>query len=451
MPAGCAAPVERQQGRVEIGHAHPPLTGRTATSSVGDTADDRSASSPFTQTLQVVSTDAKAAPYRSIGRSSTSPTVSPSSTSEPVPRPPGPTRTTGALPSAASYPTGRESAGYRAGRWLLRPSRPDCSRCATDGANGTPPAAGRATPTSRRPHRRATGGGRHRGAGLVRRHLVERSGRRAHRTAQIIAELLGVGPVYTDERLREKDVGPWEGLTNAEVERGWPGMLSTRERPPGFETDDAAGDRFCAALADLAAAHPGGELLIVSHGGVVRAAQRHLGADPPHLPNLSGCWFEHRSWPDGRRGNVPWPARPCTCWWTTATGRWCCELGRGRRDERGTVRRRGAAVDAPPPPRRRRAAGRHAAGDDPVLDESHRRKGAGARDVVPVQPPAVDRTDRPLPAAATLACRYQLDRLAGISWATDMTTPLGSCTPATRTRAHLRPAGGVSRPGCSTT
>ncbi|MCB0998360.1 MAG: histidine phosphatase family protein [Acidimicrobiales bacterium] len=128
--------------------------------------------------------------------------------------------------------------------------------------------------------------------------------RRAHRTAQIIAELLGVGPVHTDPRLREKDVGPWEGLTNAEVERRWPGMLATRDRPAGFETDDAAGARFCAALADLASTHPGGEVLIVSHGGVVRAAQRRLGADPPHLPNLSGCWFEHRTWPDRERDEL---------------------------------------------------------------------------------------------------------------------------------------------------
>lgn len=35
--------------------------------------------------------------------------------------------------------------------------------------------------------------------------------------------------------------------------------------------------------------------------------------------------------------------------------------------------------------------------------------------------------------AATLARRHQLDRPASISWATDMTTRWGSCTPATRT------------------
>lgn len=118
---------------------------------------------------------------------------------------------------------------------------------------------------------------------------------RALRTAQIIAALLGVGPVRTDERLREKHVGPWEGLTHAEVERGWPGFLAERRRPDGFEDDEAAGGRVLAALRDIAADHPGGEVLVVSHGGVIRAARRALGADAPHLDNLAGGWFELRS------------------------------------------------------------------------------------------------------------------------------------------------------------
>lgn len=117
---------------------------------------------------------------------------------------------------------------------------------------------------------------------------------RAHRTAQIIAELLGVGPVRTDARLREKDVGPWEGLTLQEVERDWPGYLQQRRRPDGFEDDEPAATRMLAAFADIAAEHPGGEVLVVSHGGVIRSARRHAGPDAPHLPNLSGSWFTVR-------------------------------------------------------------------------------------------------------------------------------------------------------------
>jgi probable phosphoglycerate mutase len=116
---------------------------------------------------------------------------------------------------------------------------------------------------------------------------------RAHRTAQIVAELLGVGPVRTDARLRERDVGPWEGLTHQEVEHGWPGFLQQRRRPEGFEDEAPAAARMLAAFVDIAAEHPGAEVLVVSHGGVIRAARRSAGAaDAPHVPNLSGSWFD---------------------------------------------------------------------------------------------------------------------------------------------------------------
>jgi len=118
---------------------------------------------------------------------------------------------------------------------------------------------------------------------------------RAHRTAQIIAMMTGVGPVRTDPRLRETDVGPWEGLTRHEVEREWPGFLAERRRPEGFEAYEDAAARLIEVLLEIAADHPGGEVLVVSHGGVIRAARRALGADAPHLPNLSGSWFETRA------------------------------------------------------------------------------------------------------------------------------------------------------------
>jgi len=114
---------------------------------------------------------------------------------------------------------------------------------------------------------------------------------RANLTGQIIAELLGIGPVQVDPRLREHDVGPWEGLTLQEVEAGWPGFLAARRRPDGFEDYTAGAHRVMAALRDIAAEHPGGQVLVVSHGGVIRAVRRELGADDPHLPNLSGTWL----------------------------------------------------------------------------------------------------------------------------------------------------------------
>ncbi len=114
---------------------------------------------------------------------------------------------------------------------------------------------------------------------------------RARLTAEIIAELLGIGPVQVDPRLRETHVGPWQGLTRAEVEAGWPGFLAEHRRPPGFEPYDDAAGRVRAALVDIAGEHRGGQVLVVSHGGVIRALRRLLGADDPHLGNLDGSWF----------------------------------------------------------------------------------------------------------------------------------------------------------------
>ena len=114
---------------------------------------------------------------------------------------------------------------------------------------------------------------------------------RALLTAMIIAEILGIGPVQVDARLGETDVGPWEGLTQREVEEGWPGYLAERRRPEGFEPYDDAARRMVAALHDIAQQHLGGEVLVVSHGGVIRAARRLLDAPADRMPNLSGSWF----------------------------------------------------------------------------------------------------------------------------------------------------------------
>jgi broad specificity phosphatase PhoE len=119
---------------------------------------------------------------------------------------------------------------------------------------------------------------------------------RAHRTADIVAELLG-SDVAPDERLRERSAGEWEGRTRAEIDEGWPGYLETGRRPAGYEPDDSVLERVLAALDEIAAQHDG-DVLVVTHGGVVRVVERHLGGDAEGLiPNLGGLWLEH----DGAR------------------------------------------------------------------------------------------------------------------------------------------------------
>ena len=114
---------------------------------------------------------------------------------------------------------------------------------------------------------------------------------RARRTAEIIAHARGVD-VRIDPRLRERDAGEWEGYTRAEIEERWPGALESSRRPAGYETDDALVARVLVAIDDIGDAHERGTVLVVVHGGVVRALERHFGEDRHGLlPNLGGRWL----------------------------------------------------------------------------------------------------------------------------------------------------------------
>jgi probable phosphoglycerate mutase len=109
---------------------------------------------------------------------------------------------------------------------------------------------------------------------------------RASATAEIIAGELGVGPVIVDAALRERDAGPWEGMTRHEIEAAYPGFIESGERPEGYEDDESVLDRVLPALRTLEAA--GESVLVVTHGGVIGAVDRLLGQTHARTPNLGG-------------------------------------------------------------------------------------------------------------------------------------------------------------------
>lgn len=121
--------------------------------------------------------------------------------------------------------------------------------------------------------------------------IVSSDLRRAHLTATIIANGLGVGILPPDPRLRETDVGEWQGLTHTQIERDWPGYLDDHKRPPGFESDDSIVTRVSAALFDLADQFPGSEVLCVAHAGVIRVMRRAHRVPDTRIANLGGCHF----------------------------------------------------------------------------------------------------------------------------------------------------------------
>lgn len=113
---------------------------------------------------------------------------------------------------------------------------------------------------------------------------------RANETARILADTLGLGPVRVDARLREADVGEWEGLTSSDIEAAWPGYLQQHRRPPSFEPFDAVVERVTPALHAIAA-EAGGPALVVAHSGVIRTIVHHLQQVDSRVPNLGGVWL----------------------------------------------------------------------------------------------------------------------------------------------------------------
>jgi broad specificity phosphatase PhoE len=109
---------------------------------------------------------------------------------------------------------------------------------------------------------------------------------RALATAELIADDLGVGPVLVDAALRERDAGEWTGLTRKQIEQQWPGALANGERPDGYEGDAALLERVLPALLKLQA--QGDTILVITHGGVIGAVDRHLDLPHERTPNLGG-------------------------------------------------------------------------------------------------------------------------------------------------------------------
>jgi broad specificity phosphatase PhoE len=100
--------------------------------------------------------------------------------------------------------------------------------------------------------------------------------RRALETAAVVGEQVGLEPILVED-LREVDVGSWTGLSRAEVEARFPEAFE-RWLGGGEGWDDGESyaemsARVLAVLARIAGPHPGAELLVVSHGGPIRAIQ----------------------------------------------------------------------------------------------------------------------------------------------------------------------------------
>lgn len=90
---------------------------------------------------------------------------------------------------------------------------------------------------------------------------------RAMETARIIGSEVGISSVETIDALAERNYGEAEGLDYEQIEDRFPGDSPV----PGRETHQEVADRVLPALMELALAHAGESLIVVTHGGVIRS------------------------------------------------------------------------------------------------------------------------------------------------------------------------------------
>jgi broad specificity phosphatase PhoE len=129
----------------------------------------------------------------------------------------------------------------------------------------------------------------HRLAGREVRVLCTSDLLRAAETARPIAAALGLEPVV-DRRLRERSFGAAEGTPSSGLGPDWSGLEGGRvvdadAAPPGGESVRDLRRRVGAFLDELGGdddlwRSPPGDVVLVVHGGVVRAALAHLDGVP---------------------------------------------------------------------------------------------------------------------------------------------------------------------------
>jgi uncharacterized phosphatase len=114
---------------------------------------------------------------------------------------------------------------------------------------------------------------------------------RAFETGAIIARALGLPEPEAVPEVAERRYGDAEGLTGDEIDARFPGDTQV----PGRETREEVAARVIPAIVALAERHPGENIVLVSHGGVIRTILNVVapGENPEPIRNGSVHSFRH--------------------------------------------------------------------------------------------------------------------------------------------------------------
>jgi len=140
---------------------------------------------------------------------------------------------------------------------------------------------------------------------------------RAFHTAEYIARATG-HDIATDPRLRERNLGIFQGLTMAQVQHQHPDHYAQfiSGDPdyviPGGESARQRYDRTTRAADEIAARRPGQRIVIVGHGGVLSSLFRHALGIPLAAPrrcklfnaSINTFFVHHGNWMLGTWGDV---------------------------------------------------------------------------------------------------------------------------------------------------
>jgi len=129
------------------------------------------------------------------------------------------------------------------------------------------------------------------------------SGRTVHTAQLILGER--TTPLIQKADLREINVGEWQGMLSADIERDFGDQLKTyyehpsQFKPTSGESFHMLKERVLRAVEDIAEAHPNGHVLIVTHGVVKKCLINHFSGaqvdsmwDPPFIHGTSLTMLE---------------------------------------------------------------------------------------------------------------------------------------------------------------
>jgi broad specificity phosphatase PhoE len=110
---------------------------------------------------------------------------------------------------------------------------------------------------------------------------------RARQTAELIAAPLNL-TIMLDPRLREMNLGAWEGMLSDDIKEQYPRELEERKQNP-FDAHAPLGEsprevaeRVISAMDEIAGKHPNNTIIIVSHGVALAVMICHAQTIPLH-------------------------------------------------------------------------------------------------------------------------------------------------------------------------